>query len=90
MKCKSFSVNFLNDSAPLDAVINKWVEEEKLTSSQILDVQMNTNFVGVQSSKLFEDGDDSVVPVQNVTVVLFYKSKKKSSKKLKEKEAVVE
>tara|TARA_R110000824_G_scaffold43880_2_gene128025 strand:- start:6994 stop:7257 length:264 start_codon:yes stop_codon:yes gene_type:complete len=81
MKCKSFSVNFLNDSVPLDSVINKWLEEENLTSDQVLDVQMNTNFVGVQSSKLFEEGDETVVPVQNVTVVLFYTSKKSPSKK---------
>ena len=90
MKCKSFSVNFLNAPVPLDEAINKWLEEENLTSAQILDVQMNTNFVGVQSSNLFEDGDDSVVPVQNVTVVLFYKPKKKPSKKSKVKGAVVE
>ena len=85
MKCKSFSVNFLNDPVPLDGVINKWLEEENLTSDQVLDVQMHTNFVGVQSSKLFEGGDDSVVPVQNVTVVLFYTSKKSTSKKSSKK-----
>ena len=87
MKWKSVGGCFLNDPVPLDGIINKWLEEENLTSAQILDVQMNTNFVGVQSSKLFEDGDESVVPVQNVTVVLFYKPKKSSSKKSSKKSA---
>ena len=88
MKCKSFSVNFINDPKALDGVINEWLEEEKIAPTQVLELEMTSNFMAVESKKLFEGGDESMVPVQNVTVMVFYKSKKKASKKNKAEGAV--
>jgi len=77
MKFKSFSVNFLNDPVPLDNVVNQWLKDEDLTQAKVLDVQMDSNIFSVPRSSLpgveLEEGEkDSSVPVQNITIGLFY------------------
>ena len=71
MKCKAFSVSFVNNPEPLEKTMSEWIKEEKITS----------NFIPVPSKQVFDGGDDTLVPVQNITVVIFYKSKRKSTKK---------
>ena len=81
MKCKVFSVNFIDNPAPLENLVNQWLEEEKIGQDNILDMQMTSNFIEVESKVLFKEGDDTKVPVLNVTTVLFYKPKRRASKK---------
>ena len=77
MKFKSFSVNFLNDPIPLDNVVNEWLKSEGMDEAKVLDVQMDSNIFSVPRSSLpgveLEEGEqDSSVPVQNITIGLFY------------------
>ena len=77
MKFKSFSVNFLNDPVPLDNVVNEWLKSEGMDEAKVLDVQMDSNIFSVPRSSLpgveLEEGEiDSSVPVQNITIGLFY------------------